>query len=347
MRGTENQTDALFVYVSPESFVPGNHPLRPIREMADKALQGLSQDFDRMYSHTGRPSVPPEVLLKSLLLRILYSVRNTRLLVEQLGDNVLFRWFLGMSLEESNWGSFDVFAEPGAADRFGDIRAIFVGGDRPGAGGRLLSDDHFSVDRTFIDVWAWIRGFRPRDGQGDSPVVRNAAHGSVTDADARLHRKGRGKEAKLCYLGHALMENWNGLLVDSRVHDHDGNGGAGDGGGDGGGFARNSSCSRLAVIRATSPGHSWGRCSRCVQCLMFRRTIAALGQRSAVGRRGIPGCDECEGLQVDRRELRLDQGRGLKKARHRGVKKVSWYFTLTAAAHNLVGMRNFGVLPSG
>ena len=360
MRGTENLTDALFVYVSPESFVPGNHPLRPIREMADKALKGLSEDFNRMYSHTGRPSVPPEVLLKSLLIQILYSVRSNRLLVEQLGYNILFRWFLGMSLEEPIW-DHSTFSQNQERLIESEISARFLSGVIAQArDARLLSDDHFSVDGTLIDAWASIKSFRPRDGQGGTPVGRNEkrdfhgaqwtneTHGSVTDPDARLYRKGRGKEAKLCYMGHALMENRNGLLVDTRVTITTGT------------AERETAAAMVEALpgthRVTVGGDKGYDTGEFVGQMRSLRATPHVSQNNTRRRSAIDGrTTRHPGYAVSVKiRKRIEESFGwiktvgmLRKARHRGVEKVSWYFTLAAAAYNLVRMRNLGVVPTG
>jgi transposase len=229
MRGREDRSDALFLYVSPDSFVPPDHPLRPIRLMADRALSSLSGEFEKMYSHTGRPSVPPEVLLKSLLLQILFSIRSNRLLVEQLGYNILYRWFLGVSLEERIW-DHSTFSQNQERLIGTDLAAKFLQKIIEQAKeARLLSKDHFSVDGTLIEAWASIKSFQPRDGgpgnrsgRNDSvdfhgKTLKNDTHASTTDPESRLFRKGKGKESKLCYMGHVLMENRNGLVVDTRL----------------------------------------------------------------------------------------------------------------------------------
>ena len=206
MRGNDNNTEALFVYLSPETFVPKNHPLRPIRAIADKALAELSSEFEAMYSHTGRPSIPPEKLLKGLLLQALYTIRSNRLLVEQIGYNVLFRWFLGLALDEDVWdhSSFSTNQErlinSDAAQKF---LAKIVEQARKA---KLLSDEHFSVDGTLIEAWASIKSFQPKDGP-KPPVGRNQekdfhgkklkndTHASSTDPESRLFKKRRQSSA--------------------------------------------------------------------------------------------------------------------------------------------------------
>ena len=209
MRGIEDRSDALFIYVSPESFVPEDHPLRPIRVMADKALNSLSKEFDQMYSHTGRPSVPPEVLLKSLLLQILFSIRSNRQLVEQLSHNILFRWFLGVSLEDRIW-DHSTFSQNQERLIGTDIAGQFLQKILEQAKeSHLLSKDHFSVDGTLIEAWASIKSFHPKDrepgnrsGRNGSvdfhgKSLKNETHASTTDPESRLYRKGKGKERAL------------------------------------------------------------------------------------------------------------------------------------------------------
>jgi transposase len=216
----------MLCLVSPESRVPQDHPLRPLKMLADEALKGLSRAFGRMYGKTGRPSIPPETLLKSTLLMALYSVRSERLFCEMLDYNLLFRWFLDMDMMEESFHHSGFshnrqrLIEHDVARKF--LReTVRLAQDRG-----LMSDEHFSVDGTMIEAWASMKSFRPKDeddgdGNGWSDFRgkprKNDTHESKTDPEARLYRKGKGKEAKLCYLGHALMENRNGLLVDVEV----------------------------------------------------------------------------------------------------------------------------------
>ena len=233
MRGTHERQATMLSLVTPEQRVPMEHPLRRIKVMADKELKRLSPVFDRMYSTTGRPSIPPERILKSMLLIALYSIRSERQFCEQLDYNLLFRWFLDMNMVED---SFDptVFTKNRERLMDHDVGRIFfdaVVGQARGAA--LMSDDHFTVDGTLIDAWASLKSFRPRDedptdrpsdGDPGNPTVdfhgekrKNETHYSTTDPESRLMRKGKGKEAKLSYGAHALMENRNGLLVDISI----------------------------------------------------------------------------------------------------------------------------------
>jgi transposase len=231
MRGSQDPQSAMFSYISPEERVPKRHPLRRIKVDADAVLNGLSPTFDAMYRATGRPSIPPERLLKSLLLIALYSVRSDRLFCEMLDYHILFRWFLDMNLEEA---SFDAstfsknrerLLEHDVAHKF--FHAVVEHARQQ----RLLSDEHFTVDSTLIEAWASLKSFKPKDGD-DAPPPNdsgnasvdfrgqkrsNETHQSTTDPESRLLRKGLGKEAKLCFAGHALMDNRHGLCTDLLV----------------------------------------------------------------------------------------------------------------------------------
>ncbi len=231
MRGGDERTESLFSYVSCEARVPAGHPLRPIRAIVDEALEELSPEFDRLYSRIGRPSIPPEKLLRALLLQAFYSVRSERQLMEQLDDNLLVRWFVGLAMDAPIW-DVTVFTKNRERLLAGDVAARFMaavlGHERVKA---LLSDEHFSVDGTLIEAWASMKSFRPKDGGGDDapPQGRkgernfrgekrsNETHASTTDPDARLFRKGPGQAAKLAFMGHVLMENRSCLVVDARL----------------------------------------------------------------------------------------------------------------------------------
>lgn len=230
MRGDNDNNGYMFSYISPERRVPANHPLRRIKKIADAALKNLSAVFDSMYSHTGRPSIPPERLLKGIVLQALYSVRSDRLFCETLDYNMLYRWFLDMSMDDDSFDhsvftkNRDRLLKHEVAQKFFDEVVRFARGEG------LLSDEHFSVDGTLIEAWASMKSFRPKeesavpssDDDDSNPTVDfrgeqrgNRTHESKTDPDARLLRKSKGKEAKLCYGFHGLMENRNGLLTEA------------------------------------------------------------------------------------------------------------------------------------
>jgi transposase len=230
MRGADLQNHTLFSYVRPDSRIPANHPLRLIRQVTDEALKSLSDRFDAVYATDGRPSIPPERLLRALLIQAFYSVRSERQLMEQLDYNLLFRWFVGLSVDEPVWDP-STFSKNRDRLLEGDFAAAFLDAvlntDKVKG---LLSDEHFSVDGTQIRAWASMKSFRRKDGDDAPPSGgrngerdfhkekrTNETHASTTDPDARLYRKGRGKEAKLSFIGHLLMENRNGLIVDARL----------------------------------------------------------------------------------------------------------------------------------
>lgn len=233
MRGRADDQGHLFSYVSPERRVPDSHPLRRVKGFADECLRELSPVFDAMYSGMGRPSIPPERLLKSCILVALYSVRSERLFCEMLDYNLLFRWFLDMGMDEESFDAStfsknrDRLLEHDVAQRFFDAVV------RKARSENLLSDDHFTVDGTLIEAYASLKSFKKKGSQNDeerppddpgNPTVdfhgekrSNVTHESTTDPESKLYKKGRGKEAKLTFTGHALMENRNGLLVDFKV----------------------------------------------------------------------------------------------------------------------------------
>ncbi len=230
MRGREAASANLFSYVRLEERVPADHPLRPIRALADEVLAGLSERFESLYSGMGRPSIPPEMLLRATLLQAFFSVRSERMLMEQIDYNLLFRWFVGLEIDAPVWHPTGFTHNRDRLLETEVARAFLSGLLALKPVKRLLSSDHFSVDGTMIDAWASMKSFRPKDGSGEPPGPgrngerdfrkekrSNATHASTTDPDARLYRKADGQESRLCYLGHALMENRNGLVVDASL----------------------------------------------------------------------------------------------------------------------------------
>lgn len=231
MRGADVHQEGLFSYVSPESRIPKRHPLRPIRQMVDAALSELSDEFEASYAQVGRPSIPPEKLVRALLLQVFYSIRSERLLCEQLDYNLLFRWFVGLSMDDAVW-DHSTFSKNRDRLMQAEIAEAFFEQvlDQARAKG-LTSDEHFSVDGTLIEAWASLKSYRRRDDSDDPPAGggrnpnrnfhgerrKNETHASTTDPDAQLFRKGKGKEARLYYMGHVLSENRNGLVVDALL----------------------------------------------------------------------------------------------------------------------------------
>jgi transposase len=228
MRGDDRQPDAMFSYVSAEQRVPKEHPLRAIRALVDEVLRDMSREFNGLYARVGRPSIPPERLLRAQLLQIFYSIRSERLLMEQLDYNLLFRWFVGMDMDEPIWAP-TVFTKNRDRLLNQEIARSFFRRVVERAQG-LMSDEHFTVDGTLIEAWASQKSFQRKDGggpEGDGGNFRgeartNDTHASKTDPDARLYRKSKGAESRLAYLGHLLIENRHGLIADAMATQADG-----------------------------------------------------------------------------------------------------------------------------
>jgi transposase len=355
MRGDDQQTGWMFSYVSPEERVPADHPLRAIRTMTDAIFQRLSPRFDRLYSTIGRPSIPPEKLLRALLLQGLYTVRSERLLIEQLHYNLLFRWFVGLSMDDPIW---DPTTFTKNRDRLlaGEIASAFfaeVLAEAKTAG--LVSDEHFTVDGTLLEAWASQKSFRRRDTPADPPddpgnpsvnfrgdTRTNDTHQSTTDPDARLYKKSSGTPAKLAYLGHLLTENRHGLIVDARV------------------TAATGTAERDAALVMLGELPDGGQITvggdKNYDTRDFVRLSRAMGvtphvaQYPETARRGsaIDGrTTRHPGYEVSQRKRKLvEQAFGwmktvglLRKLHHRGGPLVEWIFTFHAAAYNLVRMR--------
>jgi transposase len=358
MRGNDQQTDHLFSYVSPEQRVPQDHPLRPMRQMVDAALRGLSSTFEEMYSPMGRPSIPPEQLLRALLLQVLFSVRSERLLMEQLEYNLLFRWFVGLSMDDPVWVP-TVFTKNRDRLLAGDIANRFFAEVKAEAQRRgLLSDEHFTVDGTMLEAWASFKSFKARDGKDDqappddpgNPTVdfhgekrSNATHQSTTDPDARLYKKGKGRPAQLAYLGHVLMENRHGLVVDTDVTPADG-------------YGERDAALRMAeripgTRRATLGADKAYDMREVVEGLRAMDVTPHVAQYSetkhrgsAIDRRttGQPGYAVSQTIRKRVEEIFgwMKTVGLLRKLRHRGGPRVGWIFTFTAAVYNLIRMRN-------
>jgi transposase len=342
----------MFSYIRPEQRVPADHPLRPIRDMVDAALRELSGEFARLYPPTGRPSIPPEKLLRALLLQLLYSVRSERQLMEQLDYNLLFRWFVGLSMDDPVWDP-TVFTKNRERLLQGDIaRAFFERVLAQAQGRSLLSTEHFTVDGTLIEAWAGLKSFKrkgappPAPDDPGNPTVNfhgerrsNATHASTTDPEARLARKGNQHEAKLAYQGHVLMENRTGLVVDLCLTQ-----------------ALGTAERETALALATNlrPGATLGA-DKGYDTREFVATLRQLGvtphvaqhttnRRSAIDDRTT----RHSGYAVSQRvRKRVEEIFGwlktialFRKTRYRGVRRVGWLFILAAAAYNLVRIRN-------
>jgi transposase len=354
MRGEDQNQQAMFSYISPEARVPKDHPLRPIRIMVDNALVNLTPLLKEMYSHTGRPSIPPEMMLRALLLQILYTIRSERMLVEQLEYNLLFRWFVGLSMDDKVW-SHSTFSKNRDRLIAHDVATQFFEIVRQQAEDvDLLSNEHFTVDGTLIEAWASMKSFRPKDDQDQDPPTsggrnaevdfkgqtrKNDTHQSTTDPDCRIYRKGKGKEAKLCFMGHALMENRNGLVVDSRLTTATGT------------AEREAAVDMVEnlpgikqVTLAADKGYDAAEFVGDLRKRNVTPHIAQKSKSSAIDKRTT----RHTGYQISLRiRKRVEEIFGwmkttgtLRKTRHRGLERVASIFTLTAAAYNLVRMRS-------
>ena len=362
MRGKDEVRGSLFSYVDLEQRIRPDHHLRAIRGIVNAALREMSAEFDVLYPRVGRDSIPPERLLRALLLQAFYSIRSERQLVERIDFDLLFRWFVGLGVDDPVWDatSFtknrDRLLEGEVAGRF---LATVLAQPKVRA---LLSTEHFSVDGTLLEAWASTKSFRPKDGSGPPPDVGrngeqdfrgqkrgNDTHASTTDPDARLYRKGPGKEAKLCFMGHALMENRNGLIVDALATRASGH------------------AERLAALHLVEPhadrprkvtlGGDKGFDAHDFVAELREINVTPHvaqndnGRRSAIDGRTTRHPGYAVSLRIRKRiEEAFGWAKtvaGLRKARHRGLAKVDWQFTFAMAAYNLVRLpKLLGAAPS-
>jgi transposase len=357
MRGDDSDDTRMWSYVSPEQRIPPDHPLRPIRAMVDEILTRLSPRFDELYSKLGRPSIPPERLLRALLLQVLYTIRSERMLMEQLDYNLLFRWFVGLAMDDAIWDP-TVFTKNRQRLLEGKIaqaffqEVLFLAREK-----HLLSDEHFTVDGTLIEAWAGHKSFRRRhpvrrkgpqdpgdsgeDFRGDTRT--NSTHQSTTDPEARLFRKGPGKEAKLCYLGHVLMDNRHGLVVDARLTQASGT------------AEREAAEKMLQAVRRRRRGRLTVGADKGFDTHGFVDALRELGvtphvaQNTSGRSSAIDGrTTRCPGYELSQLKRKLiEQPFGwiktvgtLRKTRHRGEKRVGWMFIFCLAAFDLVRIRN-------
>ena len=354
MRGSDERSGRLFSYVDIEERIPKKHPLRAIRTLVNQALADLSPAFSAMYSPMGRPSIPPEQLLRALLLQAFYTIRSERQLMERLEFDLLFRWFVGLGIDDTIW-DHSVFSKNRDRLLQADIASQFLTAiTEQSEIRRLLSDDHFSVDGTLVEAWASLKSFRPKNGKDryDPPASggsrneevdfhgekrSNQTHASTTDPDAMLYRKGAGMEAKLCFIGHALMENRNGLFVETRLTRVSGH------------------AERLAALdmverHASRPKPITLGADKGYDAADFVMELREMNvtphvaqntsRRSAIDRRTTrhPGYDVSQRIRK-----RIEEGfgwgktiGGLRRPKYRSRKKIAWHFTFVAAAYNLI-----------
>jgi transposase len=355
MRGDDRVEQELFLYGSLEDRVPERHPLRPVRVMVDAALESMSARFDAMYAKAGRPSIAPERLLRALLLQALYSIRSERMLVEQLEYNLLFRWFVGLNLSEPAW-NHAVFSKNRERLLAGDVaQEFFACVVEQARALKLLSDEHFTVDGTLIEAWASHKSFKPKDGSdkdggndsnksGDfrGQQRRNDTHQSTTDPEARLYRKSNGQESKMAFLGHVMMDNRHGIVVDALLTEANG---------------RAEREAALAMAR-----HLPGGSKRITlgadkgydtQDFVHRlRSLAVTPHVAQNTSHRASRIDERttrhEGYQQSQKKRKLVEQvfgwmktiAGLRQTKHRGKDRVGSMFTFATAAYNLVRIRN-------
>jgi transposase len=359
MRGRDEQQLDVFSYISPEQRVPLDHPLRSVRAMTDEALRQLRPRFNSLYAKTGRPSIAPEKLLRALLLQALYSVRSERMLMEQLDYNLLFRWFVGLNMDDSVW-DVTVFTKNRERLLEGDIAEAFFQAVLQQARERsLLSDEHFTVDGTLLEGWASVKSYQRKDGRPMAPPDdpgnatvdfhgekrSNETHESKTDPEAKMARKGKGKEAKLSYNGNLLVENRNGLIVNTE------------------GFEANGTAERDAalVMLEQIPGakqvtvggdKAYDTADFVAECRNLKVTPHVAQNLERPGGSAIDArTTQHVGYAISQRKRkRIEECFGwlktialLRKVRHRGIFKVGWNFTFAAAAYNLIRMRNLAI----
>jgi len=343
VRGQDNQQASAFSYVSAEERIPQDHPLRAVRRTVDEVLKAMWKEFDAIYAHAGRHSIPPERLLRALLLQLFYSIRSERMLIEQINYSWLFRWFVGLDMDEPVW-NHAVFSKNRNRLLNGDIARHFFQRVLEQAKG-YLSDEHFTVDGTLIEAWASQKSFQKKDGSGDGAgrnfhgdQRRNDTHASKTDWEAKLYRKGGGQEAKLSYLGHVWVENRNGLIVGAMATAADG-------------YAERDAAMLLVHER-------WRRGERIETVATdkgydsrdFVDTIRAMNVRAHVTQNNIHRRSAIDGRTTRHWSYAISQQKrpliertfgwmkaiaGMRKVKLRGLLNVDWLFVLTAAAFNL------------
>lgn len=352
----------MYSYLSPEERVHKDHPLRIVRAMADEALKSMSKGFDAMYAKVGRPSIAPEKLLRAQLVQMLYSIRSERLLMEEIDYSMLFRWFVGMNLDEPVWDA-TVFTKNRNRLLEGNVAREFLGEVVQQAQAKgLSSDEHFTVDGTLIEAWASLKSFQRKDQGGQppddpsNPTVNfhgekrsNQTHQSTTDGDALLARKGNGKEAKLSYTGNLLTENRNGLIVNTEVFPANG-------------LAERAAAtlmlSQLREDHRVTVGADKGYDTRdfVAECRHLRVTphVAQNTRRPGGSAIDVRTTRHAGYAVSQKKRKRIEECFGwlktialMRKVRHRGIEKVGWVFTFAAAAYNLVRMRKLLASPIG
>lgn len=346
MRGESINQGALFSYVDLEARIPDHHPIRKVRQVVDQALRDMDWAFEDMYSRVGRPSIPPEQLIRALLLQIFFTIRSERQLMERLDYDLMFRWFVGLGMDDKVW-NHSVFSKNRDRLMLNEIDELFFEAIKKQAYAKqLMSRDHFSVDGTLLEACASMKSFKPKDGDDNDDSGENfhgqkrsnQTHQSTTDPDARQFRKGKGKESKLYHMGHLLTENRNGMIVEATVTEA-------------GTRQEWEAAEDMLSIQGTRPGMTVGAdkgydtpsfvhacrglkitphvAAKISRSALDGRTTRTTGYRiSQIKRKRI---EECFGWMKDIGLMR--------KLRHCGQPKVAWIFRFTAAAYNITRMK--------
>jgi transposase len=350
MRGYENQQQQMFSYINLEERVPQNHPLRKLKKLVNEVLERISHHFDTIYAEDGRPSIPPEQLLKGLLLQIFYTIRSERQLMEHIDANLWYRWFVGLGIDDSVWDATtysknrDRLLEHEVSEIFFD-EVVNIAREH-----KLLSDEHFTVDGTLLESVASLKSFKPKDKNHNPPKGKNGkvdfhgekrkndTHQSTTDPESRLYRKGKGKEAKLCYMGHVLMENRNGLAIKTDTTIATGT------------AEREASPEMVKQVKpkskkATLGGDKNYDTAQHVEDLREYNVTPHVSQNDTNRKSRIDGrTTRHKGYETSQRKRKLVEEifgwakeiGGIRRLRHKGLKMADWMFTFTIAGFNLV-----------
>lgn len=350
MRGSSNEISPMFVYVTTEQFVSQNHPLRSLKPLVDTALSKLDRELDALYSDTGRPSVPPEFLLRGLVLQFVYSVRSHVALMDRILSDMAFRWFIGLAIDDKAW-DHSVFSHNQQRLIKADIGRRFLEEiSRQAARQGLLSNDHFSVDGTLLESLASIKSFHRRDADDSGRRAKDDFHGekfsnkthqSTTDPDARLYKKSKGASARLCVMGHAMTENDNGFVTQITVTHADGH-------------AERRAAREMVkrqkgrrtkrITVAADKGYDVADFVRDMRALHVTPHVASKKKGTAVDGRTTRHDSYKQSLK-DRKKIEEFFGwakviAGFRKLRHIGLEKIRFYFSLAAGCYNLVKLRN-------
>jgi len=357
MRGIQETQDKLFSYVSQEERIPEDHPLRKLRAMVDPMLKHMSAQFEKLYAENGRPSIPPEYLLRALLVQILYTIRSERLLMEQLEYNLLFRWFVGLSMDDEVW-NHSVFSKNRDRLLEGDIATKFLSEVLAHAKEQmLLSDEHFTVDGTLIEAWAGQKSFQKKDSPSTessddpgNPTInfhgekrRNDTHESTTDPESRLYRKSKGKEAKLSFMGHVVIDNRYGLVVSTRYTKSTGK------------AEREAGEEMIKKVKGKRKSQITLGADKSYDTSAFVKAMRKLkitphvAQNNTNRASAIDDRTTCHpGYLISQRKRKIiEEVFGwlktiglMRKTRHKGLKRGGWMFTLANALYNLIRIRN-------